>query len=295
MISLFIAIQSCSSHSSNKVSNLGGIIIPEPTPVNFKYEAVITRLNDIIARADITDAQRAELYYERGIKYDSIGLRYMARLDFNHALRLKPDYANAYNFLGIHFTQIQEFNYAYEAFDSAIELVSDHDYAYFNRGIALYYGARPKLAAEDFSYFYQHKPNDVFRMLWLYFAVLDFDPIKAKQQLTLNSSAVSDDEWEKNIIHLYLGKITQQELIDSLISATLEVSPVDKKRLNARLNERLCETYFYLGKYNLLMNNTEDAKMFFKLALSTNVYEYVEHRYAQLELDLIEHVSPARY
>lgn len=293
MITCFIAIQSCSSFSSaSKLSSLGGIIIPEPTPVDFKSEAVITRLNDIIQRADISDTQRAELYYERGIKYDSVGLSHLARLDFNHALRLKPNHANAYNFLGVHLTQIQEFNYAYEAFDSAIELVNEHDYAYFNRGFALYYGARPELALEDFTYFYQRKTDDVYRILWLYFAANEIDPINAKQQLKQNSLVLNNDDWATQIIHLYLGEITQQDLIDNLSTYNaLKTTRIDKKVLN----ERLCETYFYLGKYNLLMNNVEDAEMFFKLALSTNVYEYVEHRFSRLELDLIEQVSKASY
>jgi hypothetical protein len=36
---------------------------------------------------------------------------------------------DAYNFIGIHFTQLQEFNQAYDAFDSAIELAPDHEFA----------------------------------------------------------------------------------------------------------------------------------------------------------------------
>lgn len=288
-----IALQSCSMiTSSSKSASLGGIIIPEPTPVDFKYEVVISRLNDIIQRADISETQRATLYYERGLKYDSVGLRHLARIDFNHALRLKPDYADAYNFLGIHLTQIQEFNYAYEAFDSAIELSIGHEYAYFNRGVALYYGARPKLAREDLSYFYKHQVNDAFRILWLYFSELKMDPIKAQEQLMKKSEAVGDDEWVKNIIHLYLNNISQQDLLDRLMD---DMENYVEGKVNKQLNERLCEAYFYLGKYNLLMNNKTDAEMFFKLALSTNVYEYVEHRYAQVELDLIRNLSPSSY
>lgn len=278
--------------SSSQEDKLGGIIIPEPSPVDFKHEAVISRLNDIIQRADISDVQRAELYYERGIKHDSVGLRYLARLDFNHALRLKPNHADAYNFLGIHLTQIQEFHFAYDAFDSAIELVENHEYAYFNRGIALYYGARPKLAIEDFEYFYNHEPSDAFRMLWLYLAEVNIDPVNAKAQLMQRSESVSDDLWVKNILDLYLGSMSQQAFIESL--SIKHVGTLDKNE-KKQLNERLCEAYFYLGKYNLLMGNNADAEMFFKLALSTNIFEYVEHRYAQLELDLLGHVAPARY
>ena len=53
------------------------------------------------------------------------------------------------------------------------------------------------------------------------------------------------------------------------------------------MTERLCEAYFYLGKYNQTLGYRGSAANFFKLALSTNVYEFVEHRYAKLELDLM--------
>ena len=51
--------------------------------------------------------------------------------------------------------------------------------------------------------------------------------------------------------------------------------------------ERLCEAYFYLGKYSQILGEKNKAANYFKLALSTNVYEFVEHRYARLELDLM--------
>jgi lipoprotein NlpI len=53
------------------------------------------------------------------------------------------------------------------------------------------------------------------------------------------------------------------------------------------LTDRLSEAYFYLGKYNQILANDNAAANFFKLSLSTNVYEFVEHRYAKLELDLM--------
>ena len=56
---------------------------------------------------------------------------------------------------------------------------------------------------------------------------------------------------------------------------------------NQALTERLCEAYFYLGKYSQMQGDVNAAINFFKLAMSTNVYEFVEHRYAKLELDLM--------
>ncbi|MBA6371313.1 lipoprotein NlpI [Colwellia sp. BRX8-4] len=279
LVIVISSLQGCASSPENDASlAMNQLIIVEPLAINYKSEIAIARLTDVIQRAEITDAQRAELYYDRGVVYDSVGLRSLARLDFNRALRLKPDFVDAYNFLGIHFTQLQEFNQAYEAFDSAIDLAPEHEYAYLNRGIALYYGGRAELSIDDFSTFQQRKSNDPYRILWMYLAESAANNLNAKTSLKVAAEQVEESVWAKNIIQLYLGEITEQEFISQL---SIGVNS------NKALSERLCEAYFYLGKYYQLKDNNELAANFFKLALSTNVYEFVEHRYAKLELDLM--------
>jgi len=272
-------IQGCSSlNKQNNASALSQLIVAEPLAVNFKSEIAIARLSEVIMRAEISAEQRAQLLYDRGVLYDSVGLRTLSRSDFTHALRLNPNFADAYNFLGIHFTQLQEFAQAYEKFDSALELAPQHEYAYLNRGIALYYGRRPSLAADDFTTFYQHQTNDPYRLLWLYLAEADIDVEKAKLSLQTRAQRINDKTWAKQIIELYLGNISQSSFINEL---TLGVTS------NKALTDRLCEAYFYLGKYNQSLGMNNAAANFFKLSLSTNVYEFVEHRYAKLELDLM--------
>ncbi|MBA6354114.1 lipoprotein NlpI [Colwellia sp. BRX9-1] len=279
LVIVISSLQGCASSPENDDSlAMNQLIIVEPLAINYKSEIAIARLTDVIQRAEITDAQRAELYYDRGVVYDSVGLRSLARLDFNRALRLKPNFVDAYNFLGIHFTQLQEFNQAYEAFDSAIDLAPEHEYAYLNRGIALYYGGRAELSIDDFSTFQQRKSNDPYRILWMYLAESAANNLNAKTSLKVAAEQVEESVWAKNIIQLYLGEITEQEFISQL---SIGVNS------NKALSERLCEAYFYLGKYYQLKDNNELAANFFKLALSTNVYEFVEHRYAKLELDLM--------
>jgi lipoprotein NlpI len=272
------ALQGCVSTQQSTQLSMSQLIIAEPLAINYKSEIALARLTEVIQRAEITDAQRAELYYDRGVIFDSVGLRALARLDFNRALRLKPDFVDAYNFLGIHYTQLQEFNQAYEAFDSAIDLAPNHEYAYLNRGIALYYGGRAELSIDDFSTFHQRKKNDPYRILWLYLAKYSSNNTDAKAALKNYSSLVDENIWAKKIIQMYLGELSQQQFVSKL---SLGVNS------SKALSERLCEAYFYLGKFNQLQGKNKTAANFFKLALSTNVYEFVEHRYAKLELDLM--------
>ena len=276
--SILLLTQGCATTNNTSASSLGNLVIAEPLPVNYKSEIALARLTEVIQRAEINDTQKAQLYYDRGVIYDSVGLRNLARLDFNRALRLKPDLVDAYNFLGIHFTLLQEFNQAYEQFDSAIELQPMHEYAYLNRGIALYYGGRPQLAADDLAVFHQKQVNDPYRILWLYLAEQEVDKQSARESLAKRAEFVDDNQWAKQIIQLYLGELSQHQFIAQL---TQNVSH------NKELTDRLCEAYFYLGKYAQMHNQDGVSLNFFKLALSTNVFEFVEHRYAKLELELM--------
>jgi len=280
IVGIFILLQACTTvnKTPERRPALGQLIIAEPLPVNYKSEVALARLSEVILRAEITDEQRAQLYYDRGVIYDSVGLRSLARLDFNRALRLKPDLVDAYNFLGIHYIQLQEFNQAYESFDSALDLSQDHEYAFLNRGIALYYGGRPELAVEDFKAFHFKQENDPYRILWLFLAESEINDVEAKSVLKAKADNIKDSTWAKQIILLFLGDLSQGEFVNNL---------TQNIRSNKHLTERLCEAYFYLGKYNQLLGKTSSAGNFFKLALSTNVYEFIEHRYAKLELDLM--------
>ncbi len=277
---LFFLLQGCASSQNidEDVMSTANFVIVEPLPINYKSELAIARLSEIIYRVEITDQQRAQLFYDRGVLFDSVGLLSLARLDFSRALQLDPKLVDAYNFLGIHLTQIKEFSQAYEKFDSAIELNPQHEYAYLNRGIALYYGDRIELAIADFDTFHHNKNDDPYRLIWLFLAEYQIDKNNALEKLASRKKLVADNVWAKQIIDLYLGEISQEQLINTLNQGV---------KSHKELADRLCEAYFYLAKYNQRLGHLKTAENFFKLSLSTNVYEFVEHRYAKLELNLM--------
>lgn len=260
-------------------------LIPEPQAVSYRTELAIARLSEILYRAELSDEQSAQLYYDRGVMYDSVGLRSLARLDFMRALRLKPDMADAYNFVGIHHTVNGEFDAAFEAFDSALELAPEHEFAYLNRGIALYYADKTDLAVTDFERFLALKPNDAYRIVWLYMAQNAVQPEQALARLQRNKLALDSAEWSTNIVRFFAGELSEQALLDSVIEDLS--SP-------QQLAERLCEVYFYLAKWHDSQQRPEQALSYYKRVLATNVYEFVEHRYARLEMSRLRgETSPA--
>ncbi len=145
-------------------------LLPEPQAVPMRSEIAISRMSEMLQSAKLEKSQQAQLYYERGVMYDSVGLPVLARIDFIRALRLKPDMADAYNFVGIQHTLNGDYESAFEAFDSALELDPKYQYAYLNRGIALQYYGKLDLAIKDFISFQCLQPNDPYRALWRFFA-----------------------------------------------------------------------------------------------------------------------------
>lgn len=278
VLSGFLAGCAANGHSNSGSAQMGNLLIAEPAPMSARSQMAIARYNQILVQASLKDEERAQLFHQRGMLYDSVGLSGLAQFDFGQALRLKPDMAEAYNSIGVHYTQQMDFDQAYEAFDATLDINPDYDFAFLNRGIALYYGGRPDLAVQDFDTFYSKDESDPYRVLWSFIAAREVDTKKALAELRVLRKNLDETNWATKLVDLYLGKITENTLLNGLIVGV---------KSQQELTDRLCEAYFYLGKYHSAKGNRGVASNYFKLALSTNVFEYVEHRYARLELNLL--------
>ncbi|PWW06013.1 lipoprotein NlpI [Mangrovibacter plantisponsor] len=256
-------------------------VLAVPLQPTLQQEVILARMEQILASRALTEDERAQLLYERGVLYDSLGLRALARNDFSQALAIRPDMPEVFNYLGIYLTQAGNFDAAYEAFDSVLELDPTYNYAYLNRGIALYYGGRYRLAQDDLLAFYHDDhddPNDPFRSLWLYLDESKLNEQQAKDALRQRFNKSDREQWGWNIVEFYLGDISESTLMERLKADATD---------NTSLAEHLSETNFYLGKHYLSLGDKDSAAALFKLALANNVHNFVEHRYALLELSLL--------
>lgn len=262
------------------------VVITEPLAIDYKSELAIAKLTQIINHVKLDQDKLAQILYDRGVIYDSLGLRSLAQLDFRRTLELKPDHADAYNFIGIHMTLIGQYTQASEAFDSALEIEPDHNYAHLNRGIASYYFGRNGLAIDDLELFFINDQADPYRAIWLYLAEYKNNPEEAKLRLAGNAIMLDKSKWANQIVALYLGKLDEQDFIDNMGKNVQD---------SRQLVDRLCEGYFYLAKLKLINNEVEAAKNYFRLVLSTNVHEFVEHKYARLELNELYREDKEKY
>ncbi|AEA98008.1 MULTISPECIES: lipoprotein NlpI [Alteromonas] len=255
---------------------MGNLLLAEPAPVNPRSEMAIVRYNQVLTSPALSDEDKAELHFQRGMLYDSVGLPGLAQFDYTQAINFKPDLAEAYNSMGIHYIQQSDFIQAYDAFDSTLEINPEYDFAFLNRGIALYYGGRAELATNDLNLFFEKDDSDPFRALWAYFAHHDVSALEGQTYLASIRPTLDNEHWATTLVDLFLGTVTENDVLNSLL---------DGVKSQKALTDRLCEAYFYLGKFHMQQGNSGVASNYFKLALSTNVFDYVEHRYARMELN----------
>ncbi|STQ76860.1 lipoprotein NlpI [Grimontia hollisae] len=265
------------SVSNNQPWHMLPMAVPlQPTT---QQEVQLARIDQILLRNDLAEKDRALLYYERGLINDSLGLRDLARLDFNRSLSYNPAQPDVFNILGVYFTQSGMYDAAYEAFDSSLELNEKHQFAERNRGIALYYGGRYELAIRDLLKHYHDDENDAYRALWLYLAELEYlGPEKAKQELRERYNRSDKLDWGWLLARMYLDDISEEAFFQKVMNESTD---------NAQLAGRLCEGYFYLAKRYQAQGDISSAVALYKLAMSGNVYDFVEHRYSMLELSRI--------
>ncbi len=270
-----ISLSGCATLSGSSTPETANLLIAEPLQTDIKDEISIARLSQMLFDPEASDDQRAIVLFQRAVFYDRVGLRWLAQLDYRRSLELRPDLAETYNRVGVHYVLLGQFDEAFEAFDSALELEPGHEFALLNRGIALYYAQRYDLAVEDFEGFLSADISDPYRVLWLYLAEYERSPERAIEHLQQNRLQLADDAWGTQIVDHLLGRLSVNELLQRAQQPWAEP---------ATLAERLCEAYFYLAKEALSEGQLAMGSTYLKLTLSTNVYEFVEHRFAGYEL-----------
>ncbi len=277
MLAVTSLLAGCATNNAS-VNSPQSLVLAVPLQVTYQSELKLIRLGQMINSPDVDSEKLALLFYERGATYDQLGMTSLARFDFNQAIKVKPDFAEAYNYLGVYLTQMQEFDEAFEAFDSVLELQPEHQYAYMNRGIALSYAGADTLALADLEAFVAFEPSEPYRNIWLYLVERRIAPEAAVTRLAKNAARHRTNEWGWRIVDFYTGKINESDFIASVTQGIED---------NQGLAERLCEAYFYLAKWYQAQGNDVLAASFYKLSLGNNVYEFIEHKYALLELDLL--------
>jgi tetratricopeptide (TPR) repeat protein len=102
-----------------------------------------------------------EAYNNRGLAYFNLGQYQRAIEDYNKALSLKPDFAKAYYNRGSAYRHLGKHQRAIEDYDNALRLKPDFADAYYNRGAAYDDFGQYQRAIEDYNEALRLKPDYV--------------------------------------------------------------------------------------------------------------------------------------
>ena len=255
-------------------------LLAVPEQVSYDDELKIAQISQQLSQKDIDAVTRIQLIFQRGVVYDSLGFKAFAQSDFSYLMEFNPEIPDIYNFMGTYALREGDFDNALMSFNTTIELDPTYVYAYLNRAITLYRTGHYQSAERDAYQFYQFDVNEPIRILWLYLIDREIDNEAAQNKLQKRYDLINDKTiYSSDLIAFYLGKINESKLMQNLQQGV---------ESNRQLAERLCEAYFYLGKYYQSKGNNERAKMLFKYALANNIYNFVEHQQALYEMKLLE-------
>jgi lipoprotein NlpI len=101
------------------------------------------------------------------------------------------------------------------------------------------------------------------------------DKNAALVNLAQQREQLNDEDWSSILVDFYIGNVNQEQVF-----AAAKVGLSQPKEYA----ERLCEAYFYLAKHAAANGQYQQAANFYRLTLATNIYDFVEHRYARIEL-----------
>jgi len=103
----------------------------------------------------------ADAYNNRGNAYSETGQYQMAIDDYNESVRLQPESVHGYNNRGLAFSRLEKHEQAIEDYNEAIRLKPDNSISYNNRGAAYLALNRYQQAIEDYSEAIRISPNYV--------------------------------------------------------------------------------------------------------------------------------------
>jgi len=286
LFSSVIILSACSNHKNESYSleatGNGNAVFPLATALQVSYqdEVKLLRLNQLIAdRNNVDDKQRAVLYYERGLIYDRMGLTAHSRYDFNQSINTDPTFADAYNSLGVYLLMAGDYDEAFDAFDSAIELSENTEYSYLHRAVGLSLVGRLQGAQDDIEHFYELDKTDPYRALWRYKINFAIDPKLALEEIRNAAPEAEDNRFAWAIVAVINGKITEERFFNSIANGV---------KTNKDLAHRLCEAYYYLAHWHINNNNLTKGLYYLKLSIAANVKDFIEYKYALLDLKNIQ-------
>jgi lipoprotein NlpI len=185
---------------------------------------------------------------------------------------IKKNLATVYYYRGTIYTQKRDHSRAIQDFGEAIKLDPLLAQAYNSRGFARFFIGQFKEAVPDFSRSADLRPEDIYANLWN-FIVQSRSGIDGLPGLLRNATNFEMEQWPGQIVQMYLGHLSPQELI----KAAVDLDPKKQR-------EKKCEAYFYSAELFLIQGKKSEAIKMLKAAVAANGGNIVEAEASKVEL-----------
>lgn len=235
----------------------------------------IASLNKMVRATGTSRAERVERYMQRSLAYSRIFHFNEALNDLNQALRLNPGSAKAHYLRAIVYARLEKNEQAYADFDKTLKLNPKYLSALLQRAHLYFLHGKYEAAQKDFTQYLQEKPNDLYRMLWIFLC----ERYQRRDGSVLGFYSNNQDlsAWPGAMVKLYRGDVDLQDLVPPL-KRTL-------KRWNAASR---CEAYFYLGQFHFIRGEMRQALAYFQEAVKTRQKALIEYEFALVYVDRLK-------
>jgi len=220
----------------------------------------------------LTMPLRAQALTARGVAYDNLGQWGNAAADFEEALKIAPDSKDTETGAAVNALSRNDAPRAIELADRVLAAEPKDFEALLTRAKAYYAAKQYPLAQRDLQEILKDRSaiRRGYPLILLYLTARRMGS-DGKDVLAQYPSSDLPREWPRPLLDWASGKIDADGAVQSAKSGV-------------PANERLCETYFYLGEGYLADGDNRRAREFFQKAIDQGVTEFYEHAAARGEL-----------
>jgi lipoprotein NlpI len=216
----------------------------------------------------------SEAFYDWALVYDDKDAYEQAIADYSKAIELYPEDATAYYNRGSDRMLVGQYAEAVYDFDQAAQINADYrELSAWNKGIVQYFLGQYPEAVDSINEYLAVKPHFTYGGLWLYLAeaAAGRDP---KANLKARFRSVDLSEWPGPIVQLYMGSAT----VDAVRAAA-------KQGDSGYLEDQACQASFYIGALALISGQKDDGRRDLTEAATICPKSFFERGAARILLD----------
>lgn len=256
---------------------------------------------DMVSAIVLQDAQlasgrlnprlRAQVLLARGYNNDHMGRARAARADFEEALTLRPNDAEAHAALAVNAMARADHEGALRSAQRALELAPGDTGARFTLARARYELGEADAALQALQPLLAGTGTQRdYALLWRHLALR-----RGAQAADAAAQPPAPQAWPGPVLRALRGELTADQVRAAIQAAGASAAPSTSQPMarsaspsaaqSAQPNlEALCELYFYLGEQALLDGDAARARELFQKSVDTGVVEFVEHQTARRRL-----------